>query len=173
MFVKCKVFLSSSPSPGTRTLVEQAVQSSPLVKTYPNKRVRVTFFFFHYYYEITGSGRCLLALPTTEKIRYPFDLLVPNPATFRERWDPMIMKLSWKRNCKLCPRPCNQLFMWVTLNSAGVPTGINFLTGGTVGRIKTHLGRKTQHTTYEPSVTLFILLFFFSFLSLLLFNFVC
>lgn len=43
------------------------------------------------------------------------------------------------------------------MNSAGVPTGINFLTGGTVGRIKTHLRRKTHNTTYEPSVTLFIL----------------
>lgn len=32
--------------------------------------------------------------------------------------------------------------------------------GGTVGRIKTHLRRKTCSTTYEPSVTLFILLFF-------------
>lgn len=30
---------------------------------------------------------------------------------------------------------------------------------GTVGRIKTHLRRKTHSTTYEPSVTLFILLF--------------
>lgn len=31
---------------------------------------------------------------------------------------------------------------------------------GTVGRIKTHLRRKTHNTTYEPFVTLFILLFF-------------
>lgn len=31
---------------------------------------------------------------------------------------------------------------------------------GTVGRIKTHLRRKTHNTTFEPFVTLFILLFF-------------
>lgn len=167
-FVKRKALPELFSSPwDTNSCWTRCSKLTTLIKTYPNKRVTVPFSFFPSLLLLNHHLRLLVACSSCNNknkknlkksgIHLTY-LSLNQQLGFRARWDLMIMNLSWKRNCKLCPRPCNQLFMWVTLNSAGVPTGINFLTGEQLAGSRPTSGERHTAQHMNP-LWLFILLF--------------